>query len=314
MTVQAGNYAMNGDLNAGGAAVNITAGGGIQGGGNLLTAGALTLAGGDIGGTAGTAGNALQVNTINLQQITGGNVYLVDTAVGQIAITAITANGGNLEFEARNATVQGGGTLSAANGNLTLRVNDEFGELGNPVNVVVGGTLTIDGVDVPMLHIVIDGDADPGDLMIVYNADGFAIWGNDAKGYQIVGAGPSKQRLINRALAFTVNTPELKSKQGIFGDPAFVHTRMNVSEARSVANMDMLALNAVDFYDTWEHVQSGEGRRALRKWAPKIDMGPNSLLSAKLAAQASEMETQPEVWVPGQSGASSPAPAAPVAE
>ncbi len=311
ITMDAGTLQMDGNLDAGGAAVDITAGGGIQGGG-VLTAGQLSLAGGAIG----AAGNNFQVVTPALQNITGSMVYLVDTQAGTVTVGTIQATGNTLTLQFDNATQinAAGGNGISSGGDINLTVNaGQFGSLDNPIRVTVPGTFTIDGTSPELLHIVVNGDAAASDLVVNYLSAGFAIYGSRETGWQIIGLGPEKQRLINRALAFTVNTPELKSKQGIFGDPAFIHTRMNVSEARAAANMDMLALNAVDFYDTWEHVQSGEGRRALRKWAPKVDMGPNSLLSAKLAAQASEMETQPEVWVPGQTGASSSAPAAPTA-
>ena len=292
VNVQAANYQLNGNLNAGGAAVNIIAGGGIQGNG-VLTGGALTL----VGGAIGAAANPLQVVSANLQQITGNGVWLVDTAAGTIAINVINSTG-NVGLNIPNAQVAGGGSITAG-GDIDLTVNQRFGTLANPVTVSFGGTLTIDGAGVPLLHIVIDGTANPSDLDIIYNANGFAIWGNPQDGYQIVGLGPDKQRLINRALAFTVNTPELKSKQGVFGDPGMIHTKMSVSEARSLANMDMLSLSAVNFRKTWEGIRSKEGAAALRKWTPRGYQN-NTPLRQKLEAVASEMETQPEIWVPGQ--------------
>ena len=292
VNVQAANYQLNGNLDAGGAAVNIIAGGGIQGNG-VLTGGALTL----VGGAIGAAANPLQVVSANLQQITGNGVWLVDTAAGTIAINVINSTG-NVGLNIPNAQVAGGGSITAG-GDIDLTVNQRFGTLANPVTVSFGGTLTIDGAGVPLLHIVIDGTANPSDLDIIYNANGFAIWGNPQDGYQIVGLGPDKQRLINRALAFTVNTPELKSKQGVFGDPGMIHTKMSVSEARSLANMDMLSLSAVNFRKTWEGIRSKEGAAALRKWTPRVYQN-NTPLRQKLEAVASEMETQPEIWVPGQ--------------
>jgi len=293
VTMDAGTFQMDGNLNAVGSAVNITANGGIEGGGTL-TAGALTLQGGDIGAEE----NPFKVNSVNLQQITGAGIYLIDTAAGQIALQVIEANGGNLVLQIPNASVNvDNGVAGRMSGNnITLTVNNQFGSLQNPVRVALGenGTLTVNGVNAPLLHIVIDGEADPGGLNIIYNADGFAIWGNDAKGYQIVGLGPEKERALNRALAFTVNTPELKSAQGIFGSPSFIHTRMNVSEARSMGNMDMLAINNTDFRGTWRSIR--ENADVLEEeWNPPVAATGDGPLANKIKSVKSEAEQQPEL-------------------
>ena len=44
---------------------------------------------------------------------------------------------------------------------------------------------------------------------------------------------------ISRTESFTLETPELKSRQGVFGSPYFLHTYMNISEP--------IALGAVDY-------------------------------------------------------------------
>ncbi len=297
---QGGAVVLNGALSGGN--VNI-AGASITGGG-LLTATALTLA---MGGNIGTGPeNRLQVNTANLLNINGGQIYLTDTSAGPVALNIIDGTGNvDLQFA---GPVTGGGTITAG-GDLTIRTDYRFGDLlqyGGPVNVVFGGMLHIYGVNadatIPLLHIVVGGDFDPSTFSYNFGDNGgFAVrYYNGA--YQIVDPSPDKMRLINRALAFTVNTPELKSKQGVFGEPNMIHTKMSVSEARSLANMDMLSLSAVDFRKTWEGIRSKEGTAALRKWGPRVY--PNQTpLKQKLESVASEMETQPEIWVPGQDSA-----------
>ena len=92
-------------------------------------------------------------------------------------------------------------------------------------------------------------------------------------------------------MAFSVNTPELKSSQGIFGNPSFLHTKMNVSETRPGANMDMRALKAVDFGETWEKVAED----GLAGWNPSVD--PTDVpLQPKMEALASEVQLQPEIY------------------
>ncbi|MBR4617210.1 MAG: hypothetical protein IKO55_16505, partial [Kiritimatiellae bacterium] len=59
---------------------------------------------------------------------------------------------------------------------------------------------------------------------------------------RIYAASPDLWLKINRALAFSIDTPELKSKQGVFGSPLFVHTDMDVSEAASIGTVDYVSI------------------------------------------------------------------------
>ena len=281
--------AVNLDANFEGGDVNIQADS-IAGGGTLA-ADALTLAiGGDIGNSAA---DRLTVDSANLASVVaGGNLYLVDTAAGPIAVTLVQAGGdADVDFGGANVVAGGGGGRMQAGGNLTIAANGTVGTLQNPITVQYGGRLTVNGTSVNLLHIVIDGDIDP--LTVDYVGNGFAIW-HVSNGYQIVGTSPENRRLINRALAFTVNTPELKSKQGVFGDPAFVHTKMNVSEARSIGNMDVLALNDVDYRRTWSEIIGNTANFEL-DWKPAVFVSENPL-NAKLKSVQAESETQPEIY------------------
>jgi len=89
-----------------------------------------------------------------------------------------------------------------------------------------------------------------------------------------VGGHPDLVRKMNRALAFTVDTPELKSKQGVFGDVNFVHTDLDVSDANSIGVLDYLESEAsdwgpLDYASVWDP-QVGEsvrlGLRSLERW------------------------------------------------
>ena len=301
VNVNAANYQMNGDLNAGGAAVNIVAGGGIQGGANaVLRSGQLTLQGGDVG----TAANPLQLRSGTIVNLTGQNLYLEEIVDGDriVNIGTIDANG-VLELHAPYLGTAANTGIRSNNGNssihsggdMVLDIGGRVGTMDDPINVSIdNGSLTIGSGNLAeqgpdFIHLRLNGNDYVFLHTLVDNPIGWVIVGN-----RLVVGNLRQMRLINRALAFTVNTPELKSKQGIFGDPAFVHTKMNASEARSVGNMDMLALNAVDFRKTWTAIQSGAS--ALRKWSPAVFVNQNPL-RAKLQAQQAEMETQPDIWV-----------------
>ena len=308
--LQVGSFQMNGDLTVGGGggAVDIQAGNGaIAGGNNTLTAGALTLAGGPIG----EAGQSFQVASANLQNITGSSIYLTDTAGAQVQIGTVDSTGVlNLALNLNGGTATGGaGSLLESGGPMTLTINGVLGTTALPVNVNVGQdadgnrTLIVDGTSPNLLHIVLQGGLDPSDLDVTYTGGknvngrtiGFILYRptGGAGGWQVL-TSPDSQRLINRALAFTVNTPELKSKQGIFGDPAMVHTKMNVSEARPGANMDLLALSSAKYEDTWETLV-GEKAEELAAWSPSVDFSEGSPLFSKMDALRSEIEMQPEI-------------------
>ena len=313
MTVQSGSYAMNGNLNAGGSTVQITAPGGIQdAGGATLASGTLTLTGGAIG----TDANPMTLQTANGATLnaSGSNVYLEEVGTGRrIQIGTISA-GGELVLSAPNIGgahgLQGGfvgGTVSSG-GNMTLNVGGQFGAVGynpvslsNPVTVNVGGDLNIgygnlDPAAVPdaFVHMVLNFNGGEIVLPLYATRAGFVLYQYRGEGIQVIGASPEQQRLINRALAFTVNLPELKSKQGIFGDPAMVHTKMNVSEARSMGNIDQLALNDVDFSRTWRKILDNASTFEV-EWNPMVDLGEDSPLFKKMLAVKSEAEQQPEV-------------------
>jgi len=302
-----GAFTVNGALNAGGNAVVLntaatTLNGGLTGGNVTINAGGPVTGGGALAAgqlNIAAGGNVItlpNVQSANLNQITGGNITLTDTTGQQITIGTINA-GGVLDLTLNSAAGTVGGGNLTANGTMTLTVNGPFGDITAPVNITINGgnpVLNIDGsgIDGSLLHFILNGELNPGDILVNYLGEGFAIYGSQQAGWQIIGIGPEKQRLLNRALAFSVNTPELKSKQGIFGDPAMLHTRMNVSEARPGANMDMLALKSVDFSETWKDVSESGGD--LAEWTPAVYVDEAPLLP-KLEALASEVQLQPEI-------------------
>ncbi len=55
---------------------------------------------------------------------------------------------------------------------------------------------------------------------------------------QVVGGQDGVMREIFRTEAFFVETPELKSKQGVFGSPYFLHSYLNISEPVALGFID----------------------------------------------------------------------------
>lgn len=112
-----------------------------------------------------------------------------------------------------------------------------FGTVSDALEVDVGGTIFMDGPG-------LDGNFE-NPWLIFGNFDGIVvggipkiIYGGDVRipglvllnGQLLLG---SQAILIEvaRAEAFVVETPEIKSPQGVFGDPYFIHLYMQISEA-----------------------------------------------------------------------------------
>ena len=55
---------------------------------------------------------------------------------------------------------------------------------------------------------------------------------------QVVGGEEGVMREIFRTEAFFVETPELKSRQGVFGSPYFLHNLMQISEPVALGLID----------------------------------------------------------------------------
>lgn len=306
---EAGSVAINGNLGAG--PVTMNAPGGFTGNG-ILASGNLTLNGGNIGSSE-EAPLRLQTAdgaTINL---TGGNIYMEEVgsgrwmqigninASGVLSISAPNIGGGNgMQGGFINGSIHSGG-------NMTLDIGGQFGAQEytlNPVSatiengrlIITYGKLVLKNLDPSFIHVALNV---PGGTTLVTPEEGdragFIIYQYNGGGFQVAGASAEQTRLINRALEFTLNTPELKSKQGIFGDPAFVHTKMNVSEARSMGNMDMLELNDVDYSRTWRDLDRPASARVIEAWSPAVDMTEGGPVDRKLGAVKSEAEQQPEV-------------------
>ena len=57
---------------------------------------------------------------------------------------------------------------------------------------------------------------------------------------QIVGGADAVMREIFRTEAFYVETPELKSKYGVFGSPYFLHSYLQISEPVAIGLIDYI--------------------------------------------------------------------------
>ncbi len=223
-------------------------------------------------GDIGSSSAPIVTKTSTLKDISGKNVYLKETTSGDVGIGTIEAKG-DLEFTAPNidkdhGLVKAGDGLLKAGGDMTLDVAGHVGRVStakdNHITIDVGGKLSLksgslsgygskgekDGMIVlgqdqeGYVYVIVD--MNDKDIFEKWNgfsgADGQKIPGLVIVNGQVLEGNPDLIRAIHRAEAFTIETPELKSKQGVFGSPVFIHTDMDVSEAASIGSVDYLQM------------------------------------------------------------------------
>ena len=252
----------------------------------------------------GNGGNIdVKLKSEKIEKITGGNVTIEETASGEVSLGLLKANG-NLSLTAKQAGFTDGNdnqsdfgelNLDVPNGDVTLVVGGAFGKPNNPMDAKFSkdSTLRIEGGDLShendpaFIHAIIRTERPDEVPEVVYdNPVGLVIVNN-----QIRGGNPKFIRKMNRALAFTVNTPELKSSQGVFGDAAFIHTGMDISEARSIGSVGALSLDVQDYHGIFDDLTApGTG---FSKMSPPI-LPAKSPLKDKID-QTETPASQPDV-------------------
>ncbi len=212
------------------------AGSSIVDNGSMVIANSVFLtAGGDIG----SAGSPIQLDVAMIDLISGGgDVTIVQNKAGETPSGLLKA-GGALDVSVPNGGLvdKNGPDLNLVSGGDTRLDGFFFGTVSDALEVDVGGNIFMDGPGR-------DGNFEnPG--QIFGNFDGIVVggipkitYGGDVRipglvllnGQLLLG---SQAILIEvaRTEAFVVETPEIKSPQGVFGDPYFIHLYMQISEA-----------------------------------------------------------------------------------
>ena len=279
IVVDAGNIAM-GQVSAGTA--EFKAGGNITDNDSSVVVNTLAMI---ASGNIGSGSSPIDMTTRTIRNISGGNVYLRENASGSVTLGSISARG-ELELAAPNIGMPGGdggfidGNGDANNivagGDVLLDIAGFFGQPSNPMELAIDGKLDLksgglhgEQTQPSWIYFIYNGEP----LRPEYVGDG-SIPGLIIANNRVVGGHPDLVRKMNRALAFTVDTPELKSKQGVFGDVNFIHTDLDVSDANSIGVLDYLESEAsdwgpLDYASVWD-AQVGEsvrlGLRSLERW------------------------------------------------
>jgi len=233
---------------------DFTAGGTISDHDSMITAADVFLrAGGNIGGSP------IQLNVGRISRVSaGGFVHIVQNAPGNTPLGIVSA-GDRFEFEVPN------GGLSDGNGDgLNFQaVNDSYlalhGNCGgncdpleieiDPGHLHVNG-INISGADTPdgWIWISLAGElgkdhitGSPIDYIGSVQIPGLVLFNG-----RVVGGDEIVRNEIFRTEAFSVETPELKSKQGVFGSPYFLHSYMNVTEPIALGLVDYVLQGQAD--------------------------------------------------------------------
>ena len=160
---------------------------------------------------------AADANTIDVAEITAGKSASVFTA-GTIKPTGKIKAGKDISVSAKN--FMGGIVKISLGGRLTV---NNFGDamFGNPLLAIFstsGGNRNVNVNNQPNKSVVfVDGRLAGGDLQTINK--------------------------LGAMEAFPVQTPELKSEQGVFGNPIFLHDELGVANPLAVGAIDFLLLD-----------------------------------------------------------------------
>ena len=236
--IEAGSIHM-GKLTAGNA--TIQSHGTITDNSSLVNVSTLTMtAGGDIG----SAGNPINTEVgSRIDRISGRNIYLVEQSSGHNIVLGVIDASGHLSLSAPRIGLpdgvygfmngNGGDVNIRAGSGLEMNLGGRFGTADNPMRADVTGEWTIlngelQGTPMSYIYVVMANSdyTDTPEYTGTVAIPGLVI----VNGRPILGH-PDLLRKIYSALAFSVDTPELKSTQGIFGSPLFLHSDLALFNA-----------------------------------------------------------------------------------
>ncbi len=243
--IEAGSIHM-GKLTAGNA--TLQSHGTITDNSSLVNVSTLTMtAGGDIG----SAGNPINTEVgSRIDRISGRNIYLVEQSSGHNIVLGVIDASGHLSLSAPRIGLpdgiygfmngNGGDVNIHAGSGLEMNLGGRFGTADNPMRADVTGEWTIlngelQGTPMSYIYVVMANSdyTDTPEYTGTVAIPGLVI----VNGRPILGH-PDLLRKIYSALAFSVDTPELKSKQGIFGSPLFLHSDLGLFNGGEETGVD----------------------------------------------------------------------------
>ena len=201
----------------------------------VVSSGYATMsAGGSIGVADPGAYSYVGVDAAEVTVNAGGDAAIAGGAGRDLSIGAggITS-GGDVAIYSTGTVVPGGPVT--ANGDVTVASRDYR---GGGVNVGVGGTLAsynLAGGANPLIAVfnTVGGSPEPK----VMNLPNRALVMLDGR---VAGGDLQTINRLASVEAFPVQTPELKSEQGVFGNPTFLHDELDVANPLAVGAIDYI--------------------------------------------------------------------------
>ncbi|MDX9868720.1 MAG: hypothetical protein RBT78_12440 [Kiritimatiellia bacterium] len=150
-------------------------------------------------------------------------------------ISVIDGNGGDTDITAGTLTVSAGHIIGSGGGQntidpLEIQLNGGHGPYDIWVNNVAGSPDKM----VYAFFNTVGGNSSP--VAAAAKGSGALIFVNG----QYVGGDPTFVQLFAAVEAFPAETPELKSRQGVFGDPFFLHDQMDINEPVALGLIDLI--------------------------------------------------------------------------
>ena len=155
----------------------------------------------------------------------------IQSDLSPLGSTSTLKVGGDLSVYTAGA-IEAKGIL-AAEGDLTVTAKS-FGDVSY---LRAGGTLTINNVGHPKHPCVAYFESLDGHEPRINNLPNDMVIFVDGR---LAGGNVNIMNMFGANEAFLVSTPELKSTQGIFGDPPFLHSDLDVANPMEVSAIDYL--------------------------------------------------------------------------
>ena len=197
----------------------------------------LTAENGSIGSVGTSSADYVGVEAGSIAASAGNDIAIADPSGDGLIVddAGIRAGGRSAVYTA--GTVSGSGTISGQSVTVSAK---SYNDADVPVKISAGNLLTVNNFENgmnPLLAVFEStGGSDrpslanlPNKTVVFFNG---RLLGGDLKTINTIGA----------IEAFPVQTPELKSEQGIFGNPTFLHNELDVSNPMAVGAIDFILL------------------------------------------------------------------------
>ena len=167
----------------------------------------------------------------------GGDVAVADAVGDGLVVGEGGIEGGKAAAVLTAGSISGDGTIKAPNVTVSAK---SFDDDKVPVKVSAGNSLTVNNFRSGMSPLLAVFESDGGNARPeLSNLPNKTVVFFDGR---LLGGDLQTINTVGSIEAFPVQTPELKSEQGIFGNPTFLHNELDVSNPMAVGAIDFILL------------------------------------------------------------------------